>query len=142
MTRAFGVEFTRPFYLGVLADSLLRAGAADEGLATIEEAMALVEKNEDRFYEAELRRLWGELLALQGREAHRDQIEALFNASLATAQQQQARSLALRTATSLCRWHAGTDREGEALATLEAIYQSFNEGHDTADLKAAAALLA
>ena len=68
-------------------------------------------------------------------------MEELFRRALATAQAQGARSFALRAATSLGRLLGRGDRGAEARAVLEPIYDAFTEGHDTADLVDARALL-
>jgi predicted ATPase len=60
-----GAEFFRPFYLSLLAEACRQEGQVEEGLVVIAEALAVVEKNGERFYEAELYRLKGELLLAQ-----------------------------------------------------------------------------
>jgi predicted ATPase len=58
------------------------------------------------------------------------------------AQRQQAKSYELRAATSLARLWGEQGRRGEARDLLAPVYGWFTEGFDTADLKAAKALLA
>ena len=67
--------------------------------------------------------------------------EACFQQALTVARRQQAKSLALRAATSLSRlWqHQGKRQESYDLLTL--VYGWFTEGFDTADLQEAKALL-
>jgi hypothetical protein len=62
-------------YLAWLAEGHRGAGQVDEGLAAIAEALRLMEKNDERFYAAELYRLKGELLLAQ--EGLRLQAEGL-----------------------------------------------------------------
>ena len=61
--------------------------------------------------------------------------------ALESARQQGALSWELRAATSLARLWYGQNRRTEALALLQPVYDRFTEGFDTADLKAAKALL-
>jgi adenylate cyclase len=63
--RAFG-EYHRPYDLALLAEGYRQVGQVEEGLDALAEALALVNKNEERWYEAELYRLKGEL-SLQSR---------------------------------------------------------------------------
>ena len=56
-----------PYTLAWLAEAYGRAGQVEEGLATLAEALRLVDKNDERFYEAELYRLKGELTLAQSR---------------------------------------------------------------------------
>jgi len=116
-----------------------RAGRVDEGLKAAAEALNLVRQNGERFYEAEVHRLRGELLRQSdsNREAARD----CFELAIQIAQTQGAKSLELRAKTSLARLLASQDRRDEARDMLAAIYGWFTEGIDTADLKDAKALL-
>lgn len=61
--------------------------------------------------------------------------------ALTIARAQSARSWGLCAATSLARLWRGTPRTAEGLSGLKAVYDAFSEGHDTADLRAAATLL-
>jgi predicted ATPase len=126
--------------LSLLAEGFRRARQPLSGLRTIDEGLAIVEATGMRFAEAELCRLRGELLRLQGEEE--PEIEACFLQALAVARQQGARSLELRAALSLGRLWQSQDRGAEAQALLSAIYNQFTEGWDTADLRAAWDLLA
>ena len=51
-----------PYFLGLLADALGRAGQAGAGLDVLAEALDRVDRIEGRWIEAELYRLRGELL--------------------------------------------------------------------------------
>ena len=63
--RATGAEVLRPHYLALLAEAYGKMGQIEEGLTVLAEALALVQKTEERYYEAELYRLKGELLLAQ-----------------------------------------------------------------------------
>ena len=59
--RATGSSLDRPYYLAMLAEAYGKTGQVKEGLVVLAEALAAVEKTGERFYEAELYRLKGEL---------------------------------------------------------------------------------
>jgi predicted ATPase len=67
--------------------------------------------------------------------------EAHFRQALDWARQQGALSLELRSATTLSRLLRDQGRSTDATALLQPVYDRFTEGFDTADLKAAKALL-
>jgi predicted ATPase len=58
--RAAGAELGRPFWLTLLAEAYRGMGQAEEGLALVAEALAVVNNNGERHWEAELYRLKGE----------------------------------------------------------------------------------
>jgi len=98
----------------------------------------LVERTEERFWEAELHRLRGEVLLKRREEAA---AEADFRRAIDVARGQNARSWELRAAISLARLWCGQDKRVEASALLQEIYGWFSEGFDTADLVEAGELL-
>jgi TOMM system kinase/cyclase fusion protein len=142
---ATGAELARPYWLYLIGQACLATGAAREGLAVLDDAVAAVEKTRERYWEAEIHRLRGELLLAAsepGAPAAARSAEACYRRAIDVARRQGARSLELRAAVSLARlWRAeGRDREArELLAPIEAW---FSEGRETPDLRAAAALLA
>ncbi len=125
--------------LAVLAESLAKAGQIDEGLETLNEALDLVNSHEERWWESELYRLKGELLAMQGKPDA--QIEANFQQAITIARWQSAKSLELRATVSLARLYQQQDKRAEAHQVLSEIYNWFTEGFDTVELKAARILL-
>jgi predicted ATPase len=136
--RALGVEIYSRYSLYLLAEAYGIAGQVKEGLAALDEAQALAEKNEGRLWDAELNRMRGELLLLDGAA---EEVEPCFQQAIEIARQQQAKSLELRAVMSLARLWQGQGRREEARQMLEGIYGWFTEGFDTADLKDAKALL-
>jgi predicted ATPase len=60
--RATSAEIALPHYIGALVEACARAGQIEEGLLAVSKALGFVEKNNERFYEAELWRLRGELI--------------------------------------------------------------------------------
>jgi predicted ATPase len=65
--RTLGAELLRPYYLSLLAQGYARKGQVSKGLQILDEALASVQNSAERWWEAELYRLKGELL-LQMRE--------------------------------------------------------------------------
>ena len=63
--RGTGAELAVPYYLSIFADGCLQAGRFSEARAALDEALALVEKNDEQFQEAELHRLKGELALVE-----------------------------------------------------------------------------
>jgi DNA-binding SARP family transcriptional activator/predicted ATPase len=133
-----GLRIQHTQLLAMLTEAYGKTGRAEEGLKLLPEALEAVEKTNERYYEAELHRLKGELLLMQGVET---KAEASFHQAIETARRQQAKSWELRAATSLSRlWQRQSKRE-EAQQMLAEIYNWFTEGFDTPDLKEAKALL-
>ena len=64
-----------------------------------------------------------------------------FTWAIQIAQRQKANSLELRAAASLARVQETNSRQQEARQLLAEVYQRFDEGFDTADLREAKALL-
>jgi DNA-binding SARP family transcriptional activator/predicted ATPase len=124
--------------LGHLAHAQGKTGHPEEGLATLAEALAIVEETGERHWEAELYRLRGELLLVQGDACG---AEASLHKAIEVARRQQAKSWELRAVVSLCRLRRSQGRVGEAHRMLTEIYNWFTEGFDTADLREARALL-
>jgi predicted ATPase len=138
--QATGAKVDRPYYLALLGEVYGKAGQAEPGLHLLTKALALVDAIEERYYEAELYRLQGELLLACSTEHHAE-AETCFHQALDVARRQQAKSLELRAAMSLGRlWQRQGKRDG-AHQLLAEVYGWFTEGFDTADLQEAKALL-
>jgi adenylate cyclase len=138
--RAIGSEITGPYRLALLAEAHGTLGQPEAGLAVLTEALTLVETTGERWYEPELYRLKGELL-LQQNSDNQVEAESCFAQAITIARSQQAKSLELRTATSLARLWQQQGKRQEAYDLLAPVYGWFTEGFDTADLKDAKALL-
>jgi predicted ATPase len=117
----------------------------EEGLAALSEADAIAEKTGERFHEAELFRLKGELTLMQRPErlasSMQQEAEKCFGKAIEISRRQRAKSLELRAVTSLSRLRRQQGKDAEARKMLAEIYESFDEGFDTKDLKDAKALL-
>lgn len=130
----------RSYFATLMAEALGRAGQVADGLAALTEELSRIGKTGERFYEAELCRVKGELRLRQ--EAPDEELAAIcFHTALEVARRQQAKSLELRAAMSLARlWQKRGKRE-QAHKLLQEVYGWFTEGFDTADLQRAKALL-
>jgi TOMM system kinase/cyclase fusion protein len=138
--RAIDAKMGQTYLQALLVEALEEGGQIEEGLAVLNEALSLVDKTGERFYEAELHRLKGELLLQQSPDNHTD-AETCFHKALDVAKRQEAKSLELRAATSLSRLQKQQGKRDEARQLLGEVYGWFTEGFDTADLKEAKALL-
>jgi DNA-binding winged helix-turn-helix (wHTH) protein/predicted ATPase len=139
--RAIGTELFWPYALCMTAKALLKAGRIAEGLAAIEEAMAVIDRTSERFYEAELHRVKGELLLQSGAQDPQSEAASCFRHAITLSKRQQARAWELRAATSLARLYQSQGAEPVARQTLAEVYGFFTEGFDAADLTEAHALL-
>ena len=126
--------------LTLIVTALGRLGRFDEGLRTIEESLPFFESTGQRFYEAEVHRLKGELLLAQDASNAAPAVQC-FRTALDISRRQKAKSWELRATTSLARLLDQQRRRDEARTMLLEIYNWFSEGFDTADLKDAKALL-
>jgi serine/threonine protein kinase/tetratricopeptide (TPR) repeat protein len=142
---ATGVRFTLTDLLGSLAEAYGITGEIDIGLNFMEEALAEVERGGERYYEAELYRIKGELLLkkkdLNKRESFEKEAEDCFKYSIKIAQRQEAKSFELRSAVSLCCLWKKQNKNKEARQLLIKIYNWFTEGFETHDLLKAHGLL-
>jgi predicted ATPase len=142
----------------VQANVYARAGQAEMGLASVDQALAWVERTGVRVMEAEVWRMRGELLLLAANRSwsmddrqpasplvsrlpSSGEAGACFHHALEIARGQEARWLELRTAVSLARLWRSEGRRDEARELLAGIYNWFAEGLDTVDLVEARALL-
>jgi predicted ATPase len=133
-------EMWSTYFLAQLAEACRQANRLGEGLGAIAEALAFIQQNGERWWEAEIFRLRGELLLKQN-ESKAAEAQNCFEEAIQIAREQGAKSLELRAAVSLARLLRDTNRRDEAYALLVEIYNWFTEGFDTADLKDAKALL-
>jgi predicted ATPase len=109
-------------------------------LPLLSEALALVDATGERWCEAELHRLKGELL-LSVAEDQAPEAEACFLHALTIARSQHAKSWELRAAISLSRLWQQQGRGAAAHELLAEVSGWFTEGFDTADLQEAQLLL-
>jgi predicted ATPase len=137
---ATGTRVATALFLTLAAEALALAGKVEEGLATVDEALAKAAVSGEKGWDAEIHRLRGELT---GQSPYPDpaKVEDSFRTALAIAREQGTRGYELRAATSLARLWRDQGRRAEARDLLAPLYGSFTEGFDTPDLKAAKTLL-
>ncbi|UCF78856.1 MAG: protein kinase [Candidatus Eiseniibacteriota bacterium] len=140
--RATGTETCLTRLLARMADACRRVGQINLGLDAVAEALDVMERFDERYMEAELHRLKGELLLLRGQVVGGDdEVEELLLRALEVSRKQAARSWELRATMSLSRIWQKQGKNEEARRLLAEIYGWFKEGFDTTDLKEARALL-
>src|SRR6202171_5734005 len=127
-------------FSSALAEGLSMTGRGDEALNTIDEAIALVEHNEDLFGMPELLRIKADIL-VSAQPADPVRAEGLLIQSLGMARRQSALAWEWRTATTLARLWLTQGRFGEARDVLAPAYDRFTEGFDSPGLKTAKKLL-
>jgi predicted ATPase len=138
--RSMGTTISIPQRLSDLARAHAELGQYDAAWRCINEAMTLTETSNERWFEADLHRIAGDL-TLMSPEPDAAKAEAYFERALSVARQQQAKSWELRGAMSMARLWRDQGKHDEARDLLAPIYGWFTEGFDTLDLKEAKALL-
>jgi class 3 adenylate cyclase/predicted ATPase len=138
--RATGATLYAPSYLSYLTRAYAELGQLDDAWRCIGEAMTAVETTKERWWEAEIHRVAGDI-ALNSPQPDAAKAQAYFDRALAVARQQQAKSWELRAAMSMARLWRDQGKRDEARDLLAPVYGWFTEGFDTLDLKQANALL-
>ena len=128
-----------PYGLAFLADGLARRGDREAALTALREGLEIASATGEVRWDAELYRLTGTVLLSENKL---DEGQASLQQAIRIAQDQHAKSLELRAATSLARLWGEQGRRAAARELLAPVYGWFTEGFDTADLKEAKALLA
>ena len=135
--RATGAVVFLSFALTVLADAEGKAKQPDQAFEHLDDAERLMAETGDRYAEAELHRVRGELLRGDDNPA----AERCFLQAIAIAQRQNAKFWELRAAISLATLWRDQDRRDAARKVLEPTYARFTEGFDMPILQGAKALL-
>jgi predicted ATPase len=146
---AAGYELAHTWARSAIAEALGNLGQVDVALVLLAEAHNLMERNDERYLEAEIHRINGELKLKQARALSiparirqaESEAEQSFLKAIEIASRRNAKALELRAATSLSRMLMGSGRRGEALGVLQPIHDWFTEGLDWPELKTAKAIL-
>ena len=138
--RSTGNTMWTPLFLSYLAWANGRIGRLDDAWTNIREAMTAVETTKERWCEAEINRIAGEL-ALLSPDPDTAKAEAGFARALEVARKQQAKAWELRAAMSMARLLRAHGRQSAARELLSPIYDWFTQGFDTLDLREAKTLL-
>ena len=148
--RATGAEGFRPYYLALLAEAYGKMGRAEDGLTALAEALEAVDRTGERYYEAELYRLRGELTLQQENQKSKGknqkakietdprpltpdpqgEAEVCFLKAIEIAQHQQAKSLELRAVMSLVRLRQQQATQPGSRTTLHETRTTLHEAHN------------
>ena len=139
--KSTGSRVYLPIFLAHLSRAYAEVGQFDDAWYSIGEALSAVEATKERWYEAEINRISGEI-ALKLPQLGPSQAEAYFERALTIARAQHAKSWELRAAMSAARFWRDRGMRDKARALLAPICGWFTEGFETHDLKQANALLA
>jgi predicted ATPase len=140
LAREHGIGLAMPLYGLLLAEAEAEAGQIDTGLTRLDELLPEIERTGQRWIEAQLNRVRGELL-IRHKPAETAAAEDAFMRSVAVARHQQTKTFELQAATSLARLWRGQGKRSEARDLLAPMHCWFTEGFDTLDLEEAKALL-
>ena len=138
--RAVGATYWMPSWLSYLAGAHAELVQLDDAWRRIGEAMTAIETTGERWFEAEVNRIAGDI-AQRSPAPDIAKAEAYFERALAVARAQEAKSWELRAAMSMARLWRDQGNRKEARELLAPVYGWFTEGFDTHDLKEARALL-
>ena len=139
--RSTGAVLYEPRHLWYLAMAYAELGQPDEARRCIDDAIDKVERSKEKWCEAEVHRIAGEIALKSLAPGPEEKAEAYFDHALTVARQQQAKSWELRAAMSLARLWRDQGKVQQARELLAPVYGWFTEGFDTRDLKEAKALL-
>ncbi len=139
--RQQGNVFLLPTLEAALAEAEASAGETDAGLRRLDLALAELERTEERWYEAEMHRIRGEIL-LKRDPADTAAAEQALQTAIAIAQSQKARSFELRAGLSLAKLYRAANRDADAHAVLAPAVEGFPPTQHFSELLEAQTLLA
>jgi adenylate cyclase len=131
--RSNGSNSFVPYSLGLYAECCLITGRAEHAHTAVVEALAIVDRTGERFWEPELLRLQGEIELLRPGGCPYSQVEAMFLSAIDVARCAGAKVLALRASTSLATLWRRLDRINDARRILASAQSEFSEGLSSED---------
>jgi len=135
-----GFDILRPYFLSLMARAYQLRGQSDAGLQTLDRAQEVIDARAELWWQPEVWRLRGEmLLSIATNEAA--EAEEEFNKALLLSREQRSRSLELRAAMSMSLVWQRSGKSEQARQLVQSVYNQFEEGFDTLDLRQATALL-
>jgi predicted ATPase len=140
IVRKQGMVYLVPSLEAALAEAESSAGETDAGLRRLDDALAELEATENRFYEAEMHHIRGEIL-LKRDPADTAAAEKALQNAIAIGQSQKARSFELRAALSLAKLYRATNRDVDAHAVLAPAIEGFPPTQQFPELAEAQTLL-
>jgi len=117
IVREQGYIWLLPSLEAALAEAEASAGETDAGLRRMDDALAELERTEQRWYEAETHRIRAKIL-IKRDPANTSAVEQSLQAAIAIAQSQKARSFELRAALSLAKLYCAANRDADAHSVL------------------------
>src|SRR5262249_22208066 len=141
LIRGIHYRFLEPLYAKLLADVEAGTGQVERALDTVDNALSDADQTGQKWYDAELHRVRGELL-LERSPADAAAAEASLMRAIEVARGQQTRSFELRAALSLARFYRKTGREADASELLIPALRGFREGPEFPEVAEAGRLLA
>jgi class 3 adenylate cyclase/predicted ATPase len=138
--RSTGATVWLPIFLIGLATAHAELNQLDDAWRCVDEASMTIERTNERWCEAEVNRIAGEIV-LKAARPDVSKAHTYFERALATGRKQHSKSWELRAATSMARLCRDQGKRYEARNVLTSVYGVFTEGFDTLDLKEANALL-
>ncbi len=139
--RGLGIHMCLPQFEAELAQAEAQAGQIDAAMARLKQVHDEVELTGERWCEAELHRIRGEILFKRDPANTVPAEEALFTA-IGIAQQQEAKSFELRAALSLAKLYQSTGRATDAPAALIPALEGFSPTPEFPEIEEAQAMLA
>ena len=131
--RSTGATMWLPLYMAQLASAYAELGQFEDAWRCVGEAMTVAETTKERWWDAEINRVAGEI-ALKSPEAGAPKAEEYFERALSVARRQQAKSWELRAAMNLARLWRDQGKVQQARELLAPVHGWFTEGFDTRDL--------
>jgi len=119
-----GVGAFQPLVRTALAEAEARNGEPEAALATLDQALEDFARTGQRWFDAEIHRMRGDIL-FEKDAANPDPAEEAFLTAIAIAQHQKTRSFELRAALSLAKLYRATGRGADALAVLDPALEGF-----------------
>jgi predicted ATPase len=141
IVREQGNVWFLPSLEAALAEAEASSGETAAGLRRLDDALAELERTEQRWYEAEIHRIRAEIL-LRRDPADTAAAEQSLQTAIAIAQSQKARSFELRAALSLAKLFRATNRDADAHAVLARAVEGFPPTQQFPELVEAQTLLA
>ena len=138
--RKRGIGLDAPAYATALAEAEAEADEIDAALATVDSVIAEIERDGQRWCEAEAHRVRGEILRKRDAANTAPAEEALLTA-IGIAQQQKAKSFELRAALSLAKLYQSSGRAVDAYAVLAAALEGFTPTPEFPEIEEAQRLL-
>jgi len=139
-SREQGAKIFRPLFATLIAKMEAETGRVEAALATVESELASIEQTGERWFEAEVHRLRGEIL-LRREPPDWAHVEAAFMRALDIAHHQRTRTFELRAALSLAKLYQMGGRDQAARELLAPAIAGFTEGPELPEVAEANHLL-